>query len=234
MAQSLSRDEFIKENITMVIAFDLDGTLYDCGAIVAPAFVRGAQRFIEKTSLRINLPTSEQIRVLLGVPTEEIFKSLFPGLSADEYALVNSLCENELCADVRAKKGVLYNGVHELAAYFNSKGYTQIIASNGQLPYIQAVLETYSLAGFFKPVVCIDKAGIGNKDGIVAHYKKLYGERMVMIGDRYTDRDAARHNSIPFVGCAFGHTGESEILGADLVIGSLDDLIGFDMERLFV
>lgn len=217
----------------MVIAFDLDGTLYDCGPIVAPAFVRGAQRFIKETSLHIKLPTAEQIRVLLGVPTEEIFKSLFPGLAADEYALVNSLCEQELCADVRAKKGILYDAVPACVEYFSSQGYMQVIASNGQLPYIQAVLETYALTAYFKPVVCIDKKRITSKDAIVAYYKELYGARMIMIGDRYTDRDAARSNSIPFVGCAFGHTGESEILGADLIIGSIDDLVGYDMERLF-
>jgi phosphoglycolate phosphatase-like HAD superfamily hydrolase len=32
-----------------------------------------------------------------------------------------------------------------------------------------------------------------------------------MIGDRKSDIEAARDNGIPFIGCAFGHLGSTEI-----------------------
>jgi len=56
-------------------------------------------------------------------------------------------------------------------------------------------------------------------------YHKLNPEReLIMVGDRYTDLAAAKENGIPFIGCAFGHTGADEIEGEKYIVENFREI----------
>jgi phosphoglycolate phosphatase-like HAD superfamily hydrolase len=94
-----------------------------------------------------------------------------------------------------------------------------LVASNGARDYVEAILETYNFKGLFSSPFLYAEGDLRNKTDIIAGYLSLNPERkLIMIGDRSTDFDAARDNGIPFIGCAFGHAGIDEIRDAEFII----------------
>lgn len=207
------------------LAFDMDGTIYDCSEIVAPAFRRGIEIFKEKMGKNIEVPAKKELIEQLGVPTDQIFINLFPGLSQKEYQLLNDLCQKTLVEDVKEKKGYIYPHVVEVVDQLHDKGYKMVIASNGKLPYLKAILETYGLDKKFDEEIIVLNDTIISKNDIVKSYKSKITNKdsLIMIGDRTSDREAAFTNSVPFVGCAFGHASD-EIENAKWLIHSIKEL----------
>jgi adenosylhomocysteine nucleosidase len=208
------------------LAFDMDGTLYDCAEIVAPAFQRGIEKFIAESTLEIRTPEKSEIVALLGMPTSEIFTTLFENLTVEEYQRVNDLCLFSLVEDVKAKRGILYPGVREIISKLHANGYRLVIASNGRATYLKAILEIYGLRAYFEDNIIVLNDKLVSKDHIVAEYKKELGsgDLMIMIGDRSSDLQAAVVNGLPFVGCAFGHAEHSEIDGQKWLISDIVEL----------
>ncbi|HPM34353.1 MAG TPA: hypothetical protein PLE16_07120, partial [Spirochaetota bacterium] len=98
-------------------------------------------------------------------------------------------------------------------------------ASNGSKEYVSRVLSAYELDSFFEPLISIGDEGIVNKNDIVKGYlsDKNYS-KVYMIGDRDSDRIAARSNRALFVYCNYGHSGDSEVSEYDYEIHSLSEL----------
>lgn len=195
------------------LAFDVDGTIYDCSDIIVEAFEEGISRFKLKTSVNINVPAREEIILQLGQPNDLIFQSLFPDLRGPELQKINDFCIESLTGFVTAGKGTLFDGVRPTMELLISEGYQLLIASNGRKEYIEAVMKSNDIMKYIsKPVICINNV-IKDKNDIIGHYirHRSKGNPMIMIGDRASDKIAAAENGIPFIGCAFGHTGSMEI-----------------------
>jgi phosphoglycolate phosphatase len=214
------------------IAFDMDGTLYDCGDIIMTSYGRGTRRCAEELGLKISVPTQEKIRSVLGMTADNFFKVLFPDIDPAHYPSIDRILTDELSRDVRTKKGLLYDGVFPLLQTLAGKGWTVMIASNGQHQYLNAIIETYALTPFLvhgsSPTV-VNYSDICTKSDILASYVKCIGidtgkDRFIMVGDRASDMKAARDNNAFFIGCAFGHADDSEIQGADKIIHSFGDI----------
>jgi phosphoglycolate phosphatase len=197
------------------LAFDIDGTIYDCGDIIVDAFHEGIGQFMrEFPNYHIAVPEKDSILSLVGTPTDLIFKRLFPGLKDSDYGLIEDRCTVSLSRLVRKGGGRIFEGVYETIKKLYDDKYTLLVASNGRRAYIEAILSTYRLAKFFKePLIIVNDKTIKNKTDIIKYYKDNISriETLIMIGDRSSDRIAAIENSIPFIGCAFGHAGDSEI-----------------------
>jgi phosphoglycolate phosphatase-like HAD superfamily hydrolase len=210
------------------IAFDMDGTLYDCGGIIGSSYTKGIERCRNELGLEISHPTQEQIRSVLGMTADHFFPVLFPGIEPSRYPLIDRIMTEELSSDVRTKGGTLYDGVSDLLKALAEKGWKSMIASNGQYKYLNAIIETYALTPFFvhgaNPTV-VNYHDICTKSDILASYVKDLGidkerDRFIMVGDRGSDMKAARDNGAFFIGCAFGHAEDSEIRGADEIVHS--------------
>jgi phosphoglycolate phosphatase len=202
------------------VAFDIDGTIYDCGDIVVDAFQEGARRYGELHGAGITTPSRGEILQHVGIPTDEIFVNLYPMLGAAAQRELNDLSMESLSALVRDGGGILYEGVRETITELFNGGKRILAASNGKLPYIKAILETYGIIEFFeKPLVVVDGV-LNNKTDIVRHYldHRCNGELLIMVGDRESDVAAARVNGVPFIGCAFGHAGAEEIRGEQWIV----------------
>ena len=197
------------------LAFDIDGTIYDCGDIIVDAFREGIGQFMkEYPHYHLSVPEKESILSLVGMPTDLIFKKLFPGLEDSVYGLIENHCTASESRLVREGGGRIFEGVYETLRKLHDDNYILLVASNGRRPYIDAILSTHRLAEFFKkPMVVVNDKTIKSKTDIIKHYKDNVSmdELLIMIGDRSSDRVAAIENSIPFIGCSFGHAGDSEI-----------------------
>ena len=197
------------------LAFDVDGTLFDCSDIIVDAFQKGISLFIESSKKNVLMPSKERIISVLGIPTDTIFRNLFPELNEPDQFKLNELCVNVLSDMISTGEGSIYDHVHSTLEKLYNEGYKIYAASNGKLNYIRAILESKDLSRFFTYPIITLNSDIKSKSDIVKHYKTgmCADELLIMIGDRASDRIAAEDNNIPFIGCAFGHAGLSELQG---------------------
>jgi adenosylhomocysteine nucleosidase len=126
---------------------------------------------------------------------------------------------------IREKKGTLIENVFETIAELNGKSYKMLVASNGVRAYVEAILETYGLKKYFSEPFIYPEGDIVNKTGVIEYYISALGDpEIIMIGDRYTDLEAAVENKIPFIGCAFGHAGADEIAGERYIVHNFKEI----------
>lgn len=213
-----------KNNI--YLAFDIDGTIFDAGIILLTAIEQGSDKLKElRPDLNISTPTMQQITATLGYPLPEIFRMLYPELDADGRRLYAEIWTENLVNLILARKGILIDGAERIIPQLHAEGCTMLVASNGAREYVEAVLAAYDLKKYFSHPFLYAADGYGTKSGIVKEYMQvLEPGTFIMIGDRITDLDAARDNSIPFIGCAFGHAGIEEIGGEKYIVHGLDEV----------
>ncbi len=209
------------------LAFDIDGTIYDSTEIVVEAFHRGIVNFIKKYKVEdIVIPGYDDLLDLLGIPVDDIFKTLFPGLSSDDSQKLNDECTGSLIAEIRNGGGIIFDHVYSTMEKLYNSGYAILTASNGRREYVEAILETYDLKKFFSEPMIYTGKGIPDKISVVRYYIKnvVNDDLIIVIGDRYTDREAAFKNGVPFIGCSFGHAGDTELKGEKWVADSFDKI----------
>jgi phosphoglycolate phosphatase-like HAD superfamily hydrolase len=208
------------------LAFDIDGTIYDAGDILEESFREGVVSFIEGGfGKSLDIPTREEIIATLGLTLDDIFIRLFPLLTENERVRLSVICTDNLVNMIREKKGRLIDGVYDTLTKLHSMNFNMLVASNGARDYVEAILETYNIKRFFSEPFIYAEGNINNKTDIIRRYKELKSvRRLIMIGDRATDLDAAKDNNIPFIGCAFGHAGDDEIKGEEYIVHSFSDI----------
>ena len=211
----------------MYIAFDIDGTVFDCGEIIVDVYRRAIPLFAEATGVVLDLPSREALLAQMGQNADGFFSGLFPELDSALYPVLDRFCTAELVRDIRKGKGLLYDGVGRVFELAAARGHGVLIASNGQFDYITAILETHGLDGFLgAPVRTLDYVTMTKKGDILSRYRSELGisTPLVMVGDRRSDMTAARENGAYFIGCAFGHAGDAEVEGADYIARSYADM----------
>jgi phosphoglycolate phosphatase len=209
------------------LAFDIDGTIYDAAPIVVDAFSSGIMRssvMLGKTDMKP--PEKDTILSLVGSPAEEIFSTFFPGLSPDELRVVGNACNDSFIDIISNGGGRLMEGAYEVLRDFHRDGYIILTASNGRREYVESILETNGIGIFFNSSLHFVEGDITDKRYILPLYKErlLPNDILIMIGDRESDRAAAYQNNVPFIGCAFGHAGDTEIQGERWIVHSFREI----------
>jgi len=208
------------------IAFDIDGTLYDCSPVVGQAFEQGIDEFVlQHPRLNLRKPSTDEIMKLVGIPVDEIFATLFPGLSQELSLKLNDYCTEKLANLVLQQKGILLPGVIETIPVLYNKGYGLLTASNGRKEYVEAVLTAYGLTPYFLRVTALEDNNLLNKTQLLAYYRKTLPdcEILIMAGDRTNDMVAAQENNLPFIACAFGHN-DAEIAHCRFIAHSIYEI----------
>ncbi len=193
------------------IAFDIDGTLYDCSPVVGMAFEQGIDAFLmQYPKLNLRKPSTDEIMKLVGIPVDEIFTSLFPTLPQELSQTLNDYCTAKLAELVFQQKGTILPGVVEIVKMLYNRGYGLVTASNGRKEYVEAVLDAYKLRPYFLTITALEDKNLQDKTQLLAYYKKYLPNRdiLIMVGDRTNDMVAAHKNNVPFIACAFGHNDE--------------------------
>lgn len=212
----------------MWIAFDMDGTIFDCGGIIVDAYRRAIPLFTEETGIPLRIPSKEELLSVMGNTADGFFSGLFPDFDRSYIPALDRVCTAELVSDIRGGGGALYHGVRAAFESLNVQGHRLLIASNGQHDYITAILESNGLDRYLAaPVQTVDYRDIVTKGDILSWYRRnLHIEDpFVMVGDRRSDLVAAAEAGAVFIGCAFGHAGNEEIKGADFTAADYQDVL---------
>ncbi len=197
-----------------MVAFDVDGTLFSSESIIFKTYVQAIEEFASKTGNITNLPTHDEIMLQIGKPVREIFENLLPQLQDSDRENISARVLELLCDSIRNGGGDFYAGVGSTIHYLKEKGYTITCASNGRRAYVETVLDTAGVLSYFEPILVINQENINTKGDILSEYIKKYHfqpESIALIGDRFSDWEAARKNGCKFGYCSYGHATNGEI-----------------------
>jgi phosphoglycolate phosphatase-like HAD superfamily hydrolase len=123
----------------------------------------------------------------------------------------------EMCA--------LYPYVKETFSCLKDSGCAIYIASNGQIEYLNAIVNYYHLDNWVTETFSIQQIQSQNKSDLVHTIVNKYNvEKGAVIGDRLSDIKAAKDNSLVAIGCNFDFAQVNELTQADIIINSLVEL----------
>lgn len=194
-----------------LLLFDLDGTLYQSTSILPRAYREGIEHFLKKRSVDCEMPEKQEILDQVGNPPEEICRNLFPDLNTEQQQQLSDEILHRLTELIRDGGGQLIDGVPETLAVLNGVCPLALV-TNARIDYMEAVLDTYELAPFFQRMKCIEMVESELKEQLVRDMLNEFDvppDRVILVGDRESDRIAAKSAGTAFVGCRFGYsTGE--------------------------
>ena len=210
--------------MTTAIIFDMDGTLFQTNLILEPALEATFEK-LRKENLWNGQTPIEQYREIMGVPLPVVWETLCPEHTIEVRHNSNLLFHDELVQQIRIGRGALYEGVENTLALLSQK-YPRYIASNGQTPYLQAIIEKYQLDWFIKNVYSIDLIPSGHKSELVHLVKRENDiKNGFVVGDRSSDIKAAVDNELTSIGVRFDFAQEEELKKAHFVIDQFSELL---------
>lgn len=209
------------------IFFDVDGTLFSSEEMLETVYQESIAKFFKEKGIKERLPTLSEILPYIGLPVKEIFRNLLPFLKEEERDEISQNVLITLVEKINNGEGLHYDGVKETVEYLYKKNYKIFSASNGRKPYVEAILKVNQIYDYFTEIVCIDNQTIFNKSDIVRYVIKknnLEPKKSILIGDRESDKIAAKENHIYFIAAEYGHGSPEERKGALLHIFSIREL----------
>ncbi len=210
------------------VAFDLDGVLYSSEPFIGAAYSRAiANVNARHPGTFPRVPTAREILQHVGWPVPIILARLFPGIDAAAADWLGAETLDVICAHVARGEGLVFPGVAETLPPLRADGLLLAVASNGRQRYVETVLATHGLAQHFTGLITVDPEQRPGKADILRAYLDRWhvpAARVVMVGDRSSDVEAAAAVGCRFVGCDYGHGYRQEIEGAGPIVAAFADL----------
>ncbi len=211
-----------------MVAFDLDGTLYDPSEVARLAAEETTRSLNGKYGLSLPAPTFEQVRAQVGQPPEKYSRGLFPDLKSE---LCREAIESIASAEgrfVARRIGSLYAGVLETLTELRRRGFRTALVSNCTRGYFDPVIAVEGLEKFFDQALCADDLKTGDKADLleeVLRREKLLPEELLMVGDRSSDRKAAEKAGSAFAASLWGFGRPEEVADAEVRLARIEDLL---------
>lgn len=182
--------------------FDLDGTLSD-----PSAGITGALNYsLTELGYRAR-PPSELLRYI-GPPLSDNFRDLLPESTDKEIESATALFR-EYYQSKGFMQNVLYPGIREMLTDLQTNGVNICIATGKKTSTAYQVLKYFRLTEIFQIILgCADG---GTKTDILLEILFAIKGKVVMVGDRSMDFQAAEETGIPSIGAEWGFGDETEL-----------------------
>ena len=184
------------------ILFDLDGTLWDSGETVLPAW----NAVLAEANVRPPL-TMDELNSFMGLGPQDLADRMLPTLPTPEerLALFTKCFDAEVVA-IRANGAMLYAGVVEMLTKLKMRGYFLAVVSNCKDGYIQAFLDYYKLHDIFTDFESAGATGLtkGENIALVLSRNGFSTEDALYVGDTVWDMEATVKAGVDFLHAAYG------------------------------
>ena len=209
------------------VAFDLDGTLFDSSSVSREALIQGFKAFWKELKEDGPIPDWEEAKVHIGLASYEFFPLALPESHKHQWRLLHKhigLCEHE---HLIRGRGLTFDGVHNTLSLPKSKGYFLGCLSNASKIYFDSVLDGCKLREYFSKLVYLgENIRLGKSQFLEDWAQELGGlEKLIYVGDRGADVDAAHIGGIKVVAVTYGYGQREELKAADASIDRMEDLI---------
>jgi phosphoglycolate phosphatase len=218
-----------EENWPRAVLFDLDGTLIDS----APDIAAAVNELLSHSS-RGPLTLAE-VTSMIGNGVEKLVERAFAATIGGALAPAALRREQMAMVDIYANHltqlTVPMPAAPDVLEVFHGDGILLGLVTNKPQRFIETILDHLGMSSLFGAVIGGD-AGVAKKpapDMLLAAMQQLGVEpwNTVMVGDSTSDVEAARAAGVPSVVVRGGYSNVPlELLGADSVIGGLDELAG--------
>lgn len=180
--------------------FDIDGTLLATDAFWLDVGRRGVRTVYLRHGINRALPENRFFLEAIGKPMKEFWEFVLP---PDLHSLgdeIEAECEELEEAAFLAGKGAFYPGARALLEELHAQGVQVALASNCSRRYLESFIGTFQIQPILSAAYCAESPGIRSKGDMVTRILQEMGTReAIMIGDRESDRQAAKANDIPFL-----------------------------------
>lgn len=210
-------------------ALDIDGTVFSSEEIIYPVYKEAIESFCASRGVRLVIPGRERIMLEIGKPVKTIFENLFPDLAeADRDAISDSILTH-LCNKIKAGWGDYYPDVTATIDAIRARGGEILVASNGRRPYVEAILRYLKVWDYVVNPTFIDGVQIFTKGDILKAYAAsgIDAKKILMVGDRLSDQEAAEAIRCDFAWCAYGHAPAGEITQYAVRLEKFSDLAAY-------
>lgn len=196
-------------NEKKLVVFDLDGTLNRTELYAVPAHKKAlAELNIHDKSDELILSTfgargEDCVHLLINTPDKD---------AATAYIKKVSQYESEFITQFAGE----FEGTSQMLDLLKQDGYLTAVCSNASERYIRMVLSALNLLDkidFIQPLL----PNLIKDDTLRLLLEREPHSKAVMVGDRVFDKNAAKANDIPFIGCMYGFD-NSEVADADVAV----------------
>lgn len=208
------------------IMFDLDGTISDPKVGICTSVQTALNRMgievadINELTPFIGPPLRDSFRNFYGIKEEDIERTI--GYYRERFSTVG-LYENEL-----------YDGIFDLLKELHDAGKKISLTSSKPEVFVKKILDFFKITEFFDVITGSDLAGKReNKKMIIDDsIAGLFGDKpvdlskIVMVGDRKFDIEAAIEAGVSNIGVSYGYGSKEELskAGADIIVDSVEEL----------
>lgn len=183
-----------------LVIFDLDGTLLNTSTGII-ASVKYALVANEK-----RIPSDDVLKGFIGPPLKRSFVNL---LDIEEYEA------DKLVEDFRKKYrnhdiylAELYDGILDIVEYLHNLGVKLAIATYKPQDMALRLISHFAIDKYFKVIAGADSEGNKTKADLISEVRDKFSSyndsEILMIGDCYSDAEAAKLQNISFLGVSYG------------------------------
>ena len=191
------------ESSKVIVIFDVDGTINQTEVYAVKAY-RKALEEVGKTGF-----SDKEFIERIGAPFEQDVRYFFGENQSEQVEIFKTLIQ-KYWIDGMKESAKTFEGIHQMLEELKEKGYKLAICSNASKWELDVILRKLEVNDYFDVI-----QGVTEKNNKKYSLEELLlrekPELAVMVGDRSYDKEAARYNQIPFVGCKYGYGKPEEL-----------------------
>ena len=209
-----------------LVILDFDGTLGDTRANIVLT--------MSQTLARKGYPVAseEEIASTIGLPLEEGFRQLIPGIPEDEVISCALTYRDIFEANRKLLVPKLFPGVAETLASLASEGYVLTVASSRSSRSLKGFLSDMDIDGYISYVLGADNVSKAkpNPEPVLKTLSDLgfAPEDTIVVGDMPVDIIMGKGAGAKTCGVTYGNSCREDLAaaGADMIIDSFPELVG--------
>lgn len=205
------------------ILFDLDGTLTDPALGITNSLMYAFEKF------GMHIESREELYQFIGPPLVDMMMKVY-GFSKEK-AQEGLTYYREYFRDKGIFENSVYEGIPEMLADLQSRGYKLVLATSKPEEFAKRILEHFDLARYFHYIGGSDMGEArSTKAAVIEYDMSTLGitdpSKCIMVGDREHDVIGSRECGIDCVGVLFGYGSREELenVNAAYIVETVEEL----------
>jgi phosphoglycolate phosphatase len=207
--------------MTQVLLLDLDGTLIDSRPGIVGSIYSTLREFGHEPDPAIDLTWA------IGPPLGESIPRILAGYGDTRGEAAVAAYRRHYAAG-GLFNATLYPGIPEMLAAA-AREFDLVLATSKRRDFASRILDHFGFSSMFRGIYGSEPGGaLDHKPELLAHIlrqERIASDAAIMVGDRHHDIDGARANGVRVIGVTWGYGRADELLGADALAHTVDEVL---------